>query len=217
MPRVTEEGDAAAPQPRADPIARLVALLARLPGIGEKTATRLTYHLLTGSPELGLALRDAIGAVVERIRSCSVCCNLSEHDPCSICADPGRDRGLVCVVESVPDLNAIERTGAWRGLYHVLHGRLSPLEGVGPRDIRLAELDRRLAAGGVRELLVATNPTAEGDATAQLVARLPSARNLRVSRIATGIPVGGDLEYSDRLTLARALDGRRAVDDREGA
>jgi recombination protein RecR len=206
----------------ASPIARLVQQLAKLPGIGEKTAARLAFHILRASPEDAAALAAAIAEVRQKIRFCSICCDLTEADPCAICRDARRDGGLVCVVAQPQDVLAIERAGGYRGRYHVLHGVLSPLDGVGPDDLRVAELIRRcgVAAGtsdpsanreAVREVILATSPSVEGEATAVYLAKLLRPLGVRASRIATGVPIGGELEYADQLTLARAIDGRREM------
>jgi recombination protein RecR len=186
--------------------------LAKLPGIGRKTATRLTYFLLKQSPEAVNRLAAAIKAVSERVRPCSTCGNLSESDPCSICRDPRRDPETLCVVEDASDIPAIERTGEYRGLYHVLGGHLSPLDGVGPEDLRIEALRMRLANGSeVREIILATNPSMEGEVTATYVRRELENAAVRVTRIALGLPVGGDLEYADGLTIAQALAARREM------
>ena len=195
----------------ADPIARLVKELARLPGIGEKTAQRLAFHILEAGSEYADALAGAITGVVRDVRCCSVCQTLTEKDPCAICADERRDPKVVCVVESVPDLVAIERTHEFRGRYHVLHGALSPLDGVGPSDLRIRELLVRLEKDPAEEVVVATNPTVEGEATALYLVKLLKPAGLKVTRIAQGVPMGGDLEYADQVTLARALAGRREI------
>src|SRR5215467_6977305 len=195
----------------ASPIARLVQELAKLPGIGEKTAARLAFHILRSSPEDAAALAAAIVDVRKRIRFCSVCCDLTESDPCGICGDARRDGGLICVVAQPQDLVAIERAGGYRGRYHVLHGVLSPLDGVGPDDLRVAELVRRCGDGTIREAILATSPSVEGEATAVYLAKLLRPLGVRATRIATGVPMGGELEYADQLTLARAIDGRREM------
>ena len=197
----------------ADPIKRLVQCLSRLPGIGEKTAQRLAFHLINGPESHARELAAALVDVVERIRLCSVCMTLTEEDPCELCADPRRDPQVICAVASPSDLLAIDRGGEFRGRYHVLHGLLSPLEGIGPEDLRIAELVKRLRtdSGGepeVREVIVATNASVEGEATAMYLARVIKPLGVSVTRIASGIPVGGELEYSDRATIARALAGR---------
>jgi len=192
----------------------LTTELAKLPGIGRKTATRLTYHLLK-QPAVAVArLARAIDAVAERVRPCSRCGNLSETDPCGICADPRRDHSVVCVVEEASDIGAIERSGEFRGVYHVLGGRLSPLDGVGPDDLRVDGLRERVANGGpVREVILATNPSMEGEVTATFVRGVLEASGVRVTRIALGLPVGGELEYADGVTIARALTARREMAD----
>ena len=193
----------------ADPIARLVKELARLPGIGEKTAQRLAFHVLKAGPAYAQALADAVTGVVRDVRLCSTCQTLTDRDPCAICADPQRDPRILCVVEGVPDLLALERTHEYRGRYHVLHGALSPLDGVGPSDLKIRELLVRLEREPAEEVVLATNPDVEGEATALYLARLLKPAGVRVTRIAQGIPMGGDLEYADQVTLARALAGRR--------
>ena len=195
----------------ADPIARLVRELARLPGIGEKTAQRLAFHVLEAGADYARDLAEAVVGVVRDVRCCSVCQTLTERDPCDLCGDPRRDPRLVCVVESVPDLLAIERTREYRGRYHVLHGALSPLDGVGPSDLTIKELLLRLEREPAEEVVVATNPDVEGEATALYLQRLLKPLGLRVTRIAQGVPMGGDLEYADQVTLARALSGRREL------
>jgi len=193
----------------ADPIKRLVQQLARLPGIGEKTATRLAFHLVRGSSEHVRELAAALLEVTEKIGLCSVCMNLTENDPCERCGDAHRDRSVVCVVASPSDVVAIDRGGEYRGLFHVLHGVLSPLDGIGPDDLHIAELMRRLAGDDApAEVIVATAANVEGEATAMYLAKLIKPLGIRVSRIASGIPVGGELEYSDQATIARALSGR---------
>ena len=189
----------------------LAAELAKLPGIGRKTALRLTYHLLKQDPEQSRRLAGALEALVARVRRCSVCNNLTEQDPCALCADPRRDQALLCVVEDASDIGAIERAGEFRGLYHVLGGRLSPLDGVGPEDLAVQSLVDRVSAGSVREVILATNPSMEGEATALYVQRQVAGHVPRVSRIARGIPVGGDLEYADGVTIAQAISARREM------
>ena len=198
----------------ADPIRRLVQELGRLPGIGEKTATRLAFHLIRSNHQQIRDLAQALLDATEKIRLCSVCMNMTETDPCAMCTDPRRDGDTVCVVATPSDVIAIDRGGHFRGRYHVLHGLLSPLEGIGPDDIRLAELVRRLgdsAAGPVREVIIATSPSVDGEATAMFIARTIKPLGVQVSRIATGLPVGGELEYSDQATIARALAGRATM------
>ncbi len=195
----------------ADPIARLVKELAKLPGIGEKTAQRLAFHVLEAGSGYATALAEAIVGVVRDVRLCSSCQTLTDRDPCSICADPQRDARTVCVVEGVPDLVAIERTHEYRGRYHVLHGALSPLDGVGPGDLKVRELLVRLEQSQVEEVVLATNPDVEGEATALYLSKLLKPLGVKVTRIAQGVPMGGDLEYADQVTLARALAGRREL------
>jgi recombination protein RecR len=225
----------------ADPIRRLVQELARLPGIGEKTATRLAFHLIRSSRQQIRDLAQALLDATDKIRLCSVCMNMTEADPCAMCTDPRRDAETICVVATPSDLIAIDRGGHFRGRYHVLHGLLSPLEGLGPDDIRLAELVRRLSSvaagppsgvgtrsggadavaaadqdragrgGTVREVIIATSPSVDGEATAMYIARTLKPLGIQVSRIATGLPVGGELEYSDQATIARALAGRATM------
>lgn len=194
-----------------DPIARLTQLLARLPGVGERTAQRLTFFLLRAPPDYPRELADAIGRVVTEVRLCSRCCTLTPQDPCATCRDPRREARQLCVVESVQDQLAVERTREFRGHYHVLHGALSPLDGVGPEQLKLKELLARVGHDEVDEVILATNPTVEGEATALYLSRLLKPLGLKVSRIAQGVPMGGDLEYADQVTLARALAGRREV------
>jgi recombination protein RecR len=195
----------------ADPIARLVKELAKLPGIGEKTAQRLAFHILKAGPGYAGELAGAIAGVVRDVRLCSTCQTLTDKDPCAVCADPRRDSRIVCVVEGVPDLLAVERTHEFRGRYHVLHGALSPLDGIGPSDLKIRELLLRLEREPADEIVVATNPDIEGEATALYLTKLLKPLGLKVTRIAQGIPMGGDLEYADQVTLARALAGRREL------
>ena len=194
----------------SDPIRRLVHAFTRLPGIGEKSATRLAFHVLNADALVARELASALVEVKERIQLCSVCCNLTEADPCRFCSDPRRDDTIICVVESVQGLMAIERTGDYRGRYHVLHGVLAPLDGVGPDELHLRELITRLR-GTVEEVIVATNPSVEGEATALYIHRLAAPLGVRVTRIASGVPIGSDLEYADQVTLSRALEGRRQI------
>lgn len=193
-----------------DPIRKLVQELSRLPGIGEKTATRLAFHLIRGNRQHVRDLAQALVDATDKIRLCSVCMNMTEHDPCTMCSDSQRDAEVICVVATPSDVVAIDRGGHFRGRYHVLHGLLSPLDGIGPDDIRVAELIRRLS-GSVREVILATSPSVDGEATAMYIARAIKPLGVAVSRIATGLPVGGELEYSDRATIARALAGRAAM------
>jgi recombination protein RecR len=195
---------------------RLIEELGRLPSIGRKTAQRIAFHLLRASREEALSLAEAIVAVKEKVGFCGECGNYSEQSPCGLCSDPERDPNLLCVVEQPVDVVAIERTGAFRGRYHVLGGALSPLEGTGPEDLRVKELLARVAGGNgatrVREVILATNPTVAGESTALYVSRLLAPHGVRITRIARGVPVGSDLEYSDQMTLARAFEGRKDMD-----
>jgi len=188
--------------------------LARLPGIGPKTAQRLTFFLLRAPAETSHELAEAIAHMKDSVVFCTSCFNVTTDDPCEICANPNRDHGTVCVVEEPLDVFALERTRGFRGVYHVLHGALSPIEGIGPDDLKIGQLLVRVRDGDVREVILATNPNVEGDTTAQYISQrlrqLPS-HEVRVSRIARGLPVGGDLEYADEVTLAQALENRRAV------
>ena len=192
-------------------VQRLIDEFARLPGIGPKSASRLTFYLLRATDNQALDLSTALHELKERTRLCSVCFNITEDDPCPICDDDARDAGLLCVVEEPLDVLAIERSRAFNGRYHVLHGAISPVEGIGPEDIRLAELVQRVAGGGFRELILATNPTLEGESTALYLQRRLTGQNLRLTRLARGLSVGGDLEYTDEITLGRAFEGRQDV------
>jgi recombination protein RecR len=192
-------------------LSRLVALLGKLPGIGEKTALRLAFHVLRAPPSYAAELAEALSAVAQGVRLCSACCNITDADPCPICADARRDGSVVCVVASVPDLLAIERTGEYRGRYHVLHGVLSPLDGVGPEALKIDALLARLREGEIREVIVATNPDVEGEATGLYLHRLIGPLGVTVSRIAQGVPMGGDIEYADQVTLGRAIAARRPL------
>ena len=197
-------------------IEELVAELAKLPGIGRKTAQRLTFYLLKQPAETAERLAEALRRVRGRVTACRTCGNLSEDDPCGICADPRRDAGLLCVVEESADLGAVERAGRYRGRYHVLGGRLSPLDGVGPDALHLDRLVARVTNGsGVREVIVATNPSMEGEATATYLQQVLKPTGVRVTRIARGLPVGGDLEYADAVTIAQALVARRDMSETE--
>ena len=195
-----------------EPVARLIDEFSRLPGIGPKTASRLVFYLLRAPEEQAQSLADALRELRERITFCSVCFNITESDPCAVCIDEGRDRSVICVVEEPLDVIAIERTRDYHGLYHVLHGTIAPVEGIGPDDLRITELLPRLgAAPRVREVIIATNPNMEGEATAMYVARQLEGKDVRVTRLARGLPMGGDLEYADEVTLSRALAGRQAI------
>jgi recombination protein RecR len=195
----------------AAPVARLIQEFHKLPGIGPKSAQRLTYYLLRVPQEEALALAQAILEVKEKIALCSVCQNLTDTDPCLICDNPQRDRSMICVVEEALDILALERSGSYHGLYHVLHGVISPMDGVGPEDLKVEELLARLKSGDVSEVILATNPNLEGEATAMYLSRLLRPLGLRLTRLARGLPTGADLEYADDLTLARALEGRQEV------
>jgi recombination protein RecR len=194
-----------------EPVARLIEALQKLPGVGPKTAQRLTFFLLKRPPAEVGELAESLSQLKSRIGHCSVCFNVTERDPCRICGDSGRDARVLCVVEEPNDLLAIERTGEFRGRYHVLLGALSPLEGIGPEDLKVRELLTRLEAGVVEEIILATNPSVEGEATAIYLAKLLRPLGMRVTRIARGLPVGGDLEYADEVTLAKALEGRKEM------
>ena len=195
-----------------EPVARLIDEFSRLPGIGPKTASRLVFYLLRAPEEQAESLADALRELRERITFCSICFNITESDPCGVCADEGRDRATICVVEEPLDVVAIERTRDYQGLYHVLHGTIAPVEGIGPDDLRIAQLLPRLdALPPVREVVIATNPNMEGEATAMYIARQLEGRDIRVTRLARGLPVGGDLEYADEITLSRALAGRQSI------
>ncbi|MEJ2211921.1 MAG: recombination mediator RecR [Anaerolineae bacterium] len=194
-----------------EPVTRLIEAFAQLPGIGPKTASRLTFYLLRRPLEQTQALAEALVDLKQRIVFCRECFNITEQNPCAICSDEKRDRSVLCVVEEALDVLAIERTGEYRGLYHVLHGAISPVEGIGPDELRINELMARLKREPVREVLLATNPNLEGEATAMYLARLIQPLGLRVTRLARGLPVGGDLEYADAVTLSRALEGRQEM------
>jgi recombination protein RecR len=193
------------------PIERLVAALRRLPGIGEKSATRLAFFLLTAPEGVVAELADAISRVKREIVLCAECFDLTDVSPCAVCRDPKRDPGVVCVVEEPADRAAIERSGGFDGRYHVLGGTLSPLDGIGPEALRIAELEARVRRGGVREVILATNPNAEGDATAHWIAERLADLGVRVTRIAYGMPLGGDLEYADHVTVGRSLANRKEL------
>ncbi len=195
----------------APPVARLIQELNKLPGIGPKSAQRLAYHLIRLPEEEARALAQAVLTAKEKISFCSLCQNLTDIDPCSICVDSRRDGTQICVVEEPMDVLTLERTHCYRGLYHVLHGVISPMDGVGPEDIRLKELIPRLKDGPVAEVIVATNPTLEGEATAMYIQRHLNPLGLKVTYLARGLPVGGDLEYADEVTLSRAFQGRREI------
>ncbi len=194
------------------PVQRLIDEFARLPGIGPKSAARLTFYLLRAANDQALDLSAALQDLREKTQLCSVCFNITEQDPCAICLGDDRDRELLCVVEEPLDVVALERSRAYKGLYHVLHGAISPVEGIGPEDLKIEELVRRLEVGDFREVIIATNATLEGDATTlYLQRRLGEFEGVRLTRLARGLSVGGDLEYTDEITLTRALEGRHAL------
>ena len=193
------------------PLANLIEHFRALPGIGQKTAVRLAYHVLDMPPEDARALAGAILEAKEKIGYCNTCWNLSDQNPCAICASEKRDHSVICVVEQPQDVAAMERMHEFHGVYHVLHGALSPLEGVGPDDLRIKELLARLYDDTVKEVIMATNPTVEGEATAMYLAKLLKPAGLKVTRIAHGLPIGGDLEYADEVTLAKAMENRREI------
>jgi len=200
------------------PLARLITALCKLPGIGEKTAARLAFHMLKGKKEDVMELAESVAKLRQEIGLCRTCFGLSEVDPrsgegaeCRVCRDPRREREKICVVEEPADMVAVERSQEFRGMYHVLHGTISPLDGVGPDSLRIKELLGRLESGSVREVIVATNPTREGEATALYLAKVIKPLGVKVTRIARGLPVGGDLEYTDMVTLGKAIEGRREI------
>ena len=193
----------------APPVARLIEQLHRLPGIGPKTAQRLAYYIIRMPAEDAAALAEAIGSVKERTTFCRRCRNITESDPCSICADPSRDQARICVVQDPLDVLALERTGVYHGLYHVLHGVIDPMSKVGPEDLRIRDLIKRVTAEPIEEVVLALNPTVEGETTALYVHQLVAPLGPKVTRLARGLPVGGDLEYADDLTIARAFEGRQ--------
>ena len=193
------------------PVAKLIEAFHKLPGIGPKSAQRLTYHMLRIPPDEALALAQAIIELKEKTVLCSVCQNVTEADPCNVCRDDSRDRSLICVVEEPLDILAVERTRGFHGLYHVLHGVISPMDGVGPDDLKVNELLARLRGGSVTEVIMATNPNLEGEATSMYISRLLTPMGIRVTRLARGLPMGSDLEYADEVTLSRALENRQDV------
>lgn len=195
----------------AKPVARLIEELSRLPGIGPKTASRLTFYLLRAPEEQAKALAEAIQQLKGHTVTCSVCFNIAEESPCPICRDEGRDHSIICVVEEPLDVMAIERTRKYNGVYHVLHGTISPIDGIGPDDLKIRELLDRLRMNPVKEVILATNPSLEGEATAMYLQRLIAPLGIRITRLARGLPVGGDLEYADEVTLTRALEGRQEM------
>ena len=189
----------------------LIDALGRLPGIGPKSAQRIAFHILQAEPEIAAALVDSIRTVKERVKFCTTCGNVSEEDECRICRDPRRESSSICVVEESKDVIAIERTREFRGKYHVLGGAISPIDGVGPEQLRIRELMARLSDPEIKEVILATDPNLEGEATATYLARMIKPLDIKVSRLASGLPVGGDLEYADEVTLGRAFEGRRNV------
>ncbi|MGH9572966.1 MAG: recombination mediator RecR [Candidatus Acidiferrales bacterium] len=193
----------------APPVTRLIDELKRLPGIGQKTAQRLAFFLLRSDRDQALALSDAIREAKERIRECSVCNNITDTDPCFFCTSPSRNKSLICVVEEATNIQAVEKTRQFSGMYHVLGGSLSPLQGIGPDQLHIKSLIERLKGGTTEEIIIATNPTAEGEATAVYLSKLIKPLGVRVTRIAMGIPVGSDLEYADEVTMLKAMEGRR--------
>ncbi len=192
-------------------VTQLIEAFAKLPGIGPKTASRLAFFLLRGKSELALSLAEALQGLVTNTRFCSICYNVTEADPCPICSDPMRDQGLVCVIEEPMDLLSLERTENYRGVYHVLHGALSPLEGIFAEDLRITELEKRVREAQINEIILATNPTSEGDYTAAYLVQRLKPLGVRITRLGRGLPVGGDLEYADAVTLSRALESRQEL------
>lgn len=192
-------------------VTQLIETFAELPGIGPKTASRLAFFLLRGKSELALRLGEALQGLVNNTRFCSICYNVTEEDPCPICSDPMRDQSLVCVIEEPMDLLSLERTENYHGVYHVLHGALSPLEGIFAEDLRIAELEKRVREGKIKEIILATNPTSEGDYTAAYLVQRLKPLGARITRLGRGLPVGGDLEYADATTLSRALESRQEL------
>ena len=195
----------------AEPMARLIDELKKLPGVGSKSAQRLAFHILRSSEEDAEALASSIRELKEKLHLCSICNNITDVDPCVYCSSPTRNQRLVCVVEEPTNIASVEKTRSYNGVYHVLHGSLSPLHGVGPEHLRLANLSRRVDQGEVDELIIATNPTVEGEATAVYISGMVKKSGVKVTRIATGIPAGSDIEYADEVTMAKALEGRREL------
>ncbi len=193
------------------PVSKLIDEFSKLPGIGRKTAQRLAFHVLSLREDQAFSLANAIVDAKRKTRFCSVCFNITDVDPCIFCSNEKRDQSTICVVESSKDVIAIEKTREYKGLYHVLHGAISPMDGIGPDDIKLKELIQRLSNTDIKEIIVATNPTIEGEATAMYISRIISPLGITVSRIAHGIPIGGDLEYADEVTLSKSLEGRRKL------
>ena len=195
----------------AAPVAKLIEELSKLPGVGQKTAQRLAFHILDAPPQQAENLARSIVFARRNIKHCSVCCNMTDTDPCRICGSSRRDRSIICVMENPRDVVAMEKTREYKGLYHVLHGAISPMEDIGPEDIRIKELLLRLQDDTVKEVILATNPTIEGEATAMYISRIIKPLGIKTTRIAHGIPVGGDLEYADEVTLVKAMEGRREL------
>jgi recombination protein RecR len=193
------------------PLELLIEELSKLPGIGRKTAQRLAFHMISDKSDSPVRLSEAIINARNKIGNCSICFNMTDKDPCAICADQSRDKTTICVVEGAKELMAVERTGEYRGQYHVLHGAISPMDGIGPEDIKLRELIIRVRNEDIKEVIVATNPTVEGEATSMYISKLLSPAGINVTRLAHGIPVGGDLEYADEVTILKALEGRRKI------
>lgn len=195
----------------AAPIRRLIQELSRFPGVGEKTATRLALHILTAAEDDARRLAESIIEVKQKIRLCPICFNLTDEERCHICKDETRDKEIICVVSDPDSLVAIEESGSFRGTYHVLHGLLSPIDGIGPESLRLQELLDRISHDGVREVILATNPSVQGESTALLIAKLLQDKDITITRIALGVPVGGDLKYTDKMTMAKAIEFRRGM------
>ena len=195
----------------AAPVAKLIEELSKLPGVGQKTAQRLAFHILDAPSQQAENLARSIVFARRNIKHCSVCCNMTDTDPCRICCNERRDKSVICVMENPRDVVAMEKTREYKGLYHVLHGAISPMEDIGPEDIRIKELLLRLQDDTVKEVILATNPTIEGEATAMYISRLIKPLGIKTTRIAHGIPVGGDLEYADEVTLVKAMEGRREL------
>ncbi|MDI6715343.1 MAG: recombination mediator RecR [Actinomycetota bacterium] len=195
----------------AGPVANLIEELSKLPGVGPKTAQRLAFYILKTAPDDAKKLARAIDEVKDKIRFCEICFNVTDQTTCEFCRNANRDHSVICVVEEPRDIVALEKTGEFKGVYHVLQGSISPIDGIGPDDIRVKELLRRLSGNEIREIIIATNPNIEGEATAMYLAKLIKPLGVKVSRIASGLPVGGDLEYADEVTLGRALEGRREM------
>lgn len=195
----------------AEPMARLIEELKKLPGVGNKSAQRLAFHILRSSEDDATLLADAVRDVKAKLRLCSICNNITDIDPCTYCANPTRNQQLICVVEEPTNISSIEKTRHYNGVYHVLHGSLSPLHGVGPEHLRINNLLKRVENGAIEEIILATNPTVEGEATATYLSKLLKSAGVRVTRIATGVPVGSDIEYADEVTMQKAMEGRREL------